>query len=281
MKKLIFFFALIGVMAFNNALAQTEVASGTCGDNLTWVLTEDSVLTISGTGAMTDYNWNTMPWYSNRTAIKTAVIENGVTTIGDYTFCNCTGLTSVTIPNSVTSIIIGNNVFAFCRSLTSIDVDGNNIVYSSENGILFDKAKTTLLLYPASKTDTTYTIPSSVTTIGLVAFWNCILTSVTIPKSVINIEDYVFQNCLSLTSVINLNPVPVEISTNVFSNVNKTACTLKVSTSAVSAYQAADVWKEFNVVGGAICNTGIVETLQATSLQVYPNPTTGQLTINN
>ncbi|MBR7155112.1 MAG: leucine-rich repeat protein, partial [Paludibacteraceae bacterium] len=70
--------------------------SGTCGDNLTWELT-DGVLTISGTGAMSNYTSSSSPWYSYRSSITSVVIEEGVTNIGNYAFYNCTGLTSVTI----------------------------------------------------------------------------------------------------------------------------------------------------------------------------------------
>jgi len=146
--------------------------------------------------------------------------------------------------------------------------------YSSENGVLFDKSKTTLICYPRGKTVDTYIVPNSVTTIGWDAFYACTslisitipnsvttigdaafrdcssLTSITIPNSVTTIGVGAFSDCTSLTSITNLNLIPVEIDAWVFSGVDQSACTLTVATSAVSAYQNAKVWKEFNIVSG-------------------------------
>ena len=139
--------------------------SGSCGENVTWTLTADGTLTISGTGAMTDYTYDSRsPWYSCRTYIKRVVMQQGVTSIGDHAFWDCSGLTSVTIPDGVTSI--GGDAFSGCAALTSV------------------------------------TIPSSVTEIGGSAFSGCTgLTSVTIPDSVTSIGDSVFSGCTALTAV--------------------------------------------------------------------------------
>lgn len=110
------------VAAGQNFLAASD--SGTCGKNLTWTLDEGGTLTISGTGAMGDYSYNAMPWYDYRNSIKTAVIEDGVTSIGDRAFWECNSLESVNIPDSVTSI--GNSAFAYCVSLESVTI-GNNV----------------------------------------------------------------------------------------------------------------------------------------------------------
>ena len=133
-------------------------------------------------------------------------IPNSVTSIGDYAFQGCSSLTSVTIPNSVTSI--ASLVFDGCSNLTDINVESNNTKYTSENGVLFNKGKTELVYYPVGKTETTYTIPNSATSIGNYAFYNCSgLTSVTIPNSVTSIGNYAFYNCIGLTSVTICNSV--------------------------------------------------------------------------
>ena len=132
-------------------------------DNLTWKLDADGTLTISGTGAMKNYDSkkNRNPVYNNSN-VKKVVIEDGVTRIGNYAFFYCRSLTSITIPDSVTSI--GNWAFHGCP-LTSI------------------------------------TIPDSVTSIGAMAFHSCSnLKSITIPDSVTSIESAVFYTNLYIKS---------------------------------------------------------------------------------
>jgi hypothetical protein len=134
---------------------------GTTGD-LTWSLSEGT-LTISGTGAMPDYEENSPPWSNYRESITTVIIEEGVTSIGSYAFQMYESLASVTIPNSVTSI--KHNAFYGCSDLKSI------------------------------------TIPASVTWIGEVAFFNSGLTSVSIPGSVTVVANRAFAYCDDLTSI--------------------------------------------------------------------------------
>ena len=156
--------------------SDSVVASGTCGaegdgSNLTWVLYNDGVLEISGTGAMASWGWNSAPWSSyldihSSNVIKSVIINAGVTSIGDFAF-HCAYnkgavLTSITIPDSVTSI--GKDAFYGCTNLTNID------------------------------------IPNSITSIGRYAFENCTgLTSITIPNSVTSIGEGAFKNCTGLT----------------------------------------------------------------------------------
>ena len=162
--------------------------SGSCGENVTWTLTADGTLTISGMGAMTDYTYDSRsPWYSCRTYIKRVVMQQGVTSIGDHAFWDCSGLTSVTIPDGVTSI--GGDAFSGCAALTSVTIPGS---VTSIGGGAFSGC-TSL---------TSVAIPSSVTEIGGSAFSGCTgLTSVTIPDSVTSIGDSVFSGCTALTAV--------------------------------------------------------------------------------
>ncbi len=143
--------------------------------------------------------------YLNNQLITDLVIPNSVTMIDNYAFYGCNN-TSVTIPNSVTTI--GYEAFYKCARLTSINVDAANTRYCSIDGVLFNYAKDILVQYPAATTRTEYTIPNSVTMIGLEAFCNCGgLTSITIPNSVKTIGEDAFRWCTGLTSVTIPNSV--------------------------------------------------------------------------
>ena len=175
------------------------IASGTCGTNLTWELSCDSVLTISGTGEMENSDYSDIPWNSYRNSIKSLIIENGVTSINNYAFQHCKSLTYITIPNSVTK---GLNYYA-CNEIISIDVESGNQNYSSIDGVLFNKSQTILMKYPSKNPRTEYSIPSSVTSVRNEAFKKSTnLISITIPNSVRNIGSYYpFSYCTSLISI--------------------------------------------------------------------------------
>ena len=133
------------------------------------------------------------------TSLASITIPASVTSIGQYAFSNCTSLVSITIPNSVTSI--GGSAFYNCTSLTSITVDANNPNYASQDGILYNKAKTTFIYIPQALSGN-ITIPASVTSIGSMAFSGCTgLTNITIPASVTEIGGSAFYNCTSLATV--------------------------------------------------------------------------------
>lgn len=177
-------FALVLVLTM--ILTGVSTASAAQSGNFTYSVT-DSKATITGYAGA-----------GGSITIPSTLGGYPVTSIGSGAFYGCPGLTSVTIPNSVTNI--ANYAFYGCMGLKQFVVDANNSKYSSLDGVLFDKNKTTLIMYPSVKSGN-YIIPSSVTNISG-AFSGCVgLTGVTIPKSVGSVGDYPFDSCTSLQQI--------------------------------------------------------------------------------
>ena len=152
-------------------------------------------------GAYTIPDTVTAIWYnafSECSRLSEVTIPGSVTEIRGYAFRN-SGLTSVTIPASVTEI--GNEIFCYCRKLTDIRVDNGNPYFCAEEGVLFNKDKTSLITYPAGKTGS-YTIPNSVSDIRDFAFSYCNgLTDITVPSGITYIGDWAFTDCNNLRNV--------------------------------------------------------------------------------
>ncbi len=218
--------------------ASEIVDSGKCGENLSWTLDDKGTLTISGTGEMHNYGYNASPWFGNN-SIKTIIMGNEVTSIGSQAFRECSGLTDVlTIPDSVTSI--GSFAFCDCRGLTSVEIGSgvasigdwafsacsslmsfvvslDNLNYCSDSGVLFNKDKTELIQYPASKISSDYVIPSSVTSIGNNAFRYCrgLINAPEITEKITSIGDNAFWYC-SMDGVITIPYSVNSIGKNAF-----------------------------------------------------------------
>ena len=197
----------------------TTVASGTCGDNLSWVLMSNGALTITGTGTMS-YD---IPWKAYNSQITEIVIGEGVTSISSSAFSECFNLTSVSLPStlkyiydsafyrclklesvqipaSVTNIYSG--AFEACTAMTGIWVAEDNANYSSDaSGVLYNKEKTELIFCPRGFAGS-YEIPSGVTAIKSSAFNGCSgLTDITIADTVTTIENYAFNSCAALADI--------------------------------------------------------------------------------
>ena len=193
--------------------------------------------------------------FSNCTSLTSIEIPNTIISIGESAFDHCTSLISIAIPNSVTSI--GNKAFSGCTGLNSIELSDS--VTSIGSSAFYGCTGLTSLTIPNSLTsinDYTFrdcsslasiTITNSVTSIGYEAFTNCTsLKSVIIGNSVAFIGRKAFCDCSDLNSVTALNPTPVSIWQDAFTN--RTNATLYVPKGSKEAYQAASYWKEFKEI---------------------------------
>jgi autotransporter-associated beta strand protein len=144
--------------------------------------------------------------FSGCTGLTSVTIPVGVIILDGSVFSNCTSLTAIIIPASVTTI--GSSAFSGCNALSTITVDISNTAYASVDGVLYNKALSSVIQCPAGKTGSV-AIPSTVTSIGSSAFSGCTsLTSVTIPASVTSIGISAFSKCYALKSMYILASPP-------------------------------------------------------------------------
>lgn len=171
------------------------------------------------------------------TGLTSVTISPGVTTLGTYLFFGCTGLTEMYVPKTVTSI--SSNPWTGCTNLTAVTVDPNSASFCDVDGVVYNKAKTSIVCYPAGLTGaftmeatvktiatgafrtcdglTSVTLSPVLTTVGSYGFYGCTaLTSVTLPATVTSIGTYAFQNCTHMVS-INIPTGVASIGTSTFS----------------------------------------------------------------
>ena len=182
--------------------------------------------------------------------LTTITIPNSVTSIGASCFLACKKLTTITIPSSVTTL--GGTLFYGCEVLSTIKVESGNTVYDSRDNCNAIIEKNTNTLVAGCKNTI---IPSTVTSIGANAFRSCYgLTSITIPNSVKSIEEGAFQDCTGLKEVHSLIEKPFAIGMDVFQyddngETKFTSAILYVPAGMKSKYQTTDGWKNFtNIV---------------------------------
>lgn len=172
---------------YPGVLQNVIVASGACGDSLSWILREDGTLTVSGEGDMPDYaDENAVPWYSRRDSIKRITLEEGVTAVGSFAFSGCQNLTAVTAPG-ITKI--GHAAFYECTELSELSLS-DDITYIGQWA--FSRC------IKLSVVD----LPENLTVIDTSAFYGCTgLVAVMMPETLETLGDAVFENCSALTSI--------------------------------------------------------------------------------
>ena len=246
---------------------------GNCGatdheTEVTWSLNSYGVLTISGSGAMTDLVSEAyQPWKGYRTSITSVVIESGVTSIGYHAFEGCTGLTSVTFDGTPSLETIGNRAFYLCTNLTSIEIPASvtsigQSAFSACSGLASitfasgSKLKTIgeSVFYNCSNTNLkSIEIPTSVTTIGNWAFMYCsYLESITIPASVTSIGNLAFESCSNLASVTVFS-ASCTLGTQAFDGCTNLA-NIYVFSDLVDTYKGMTNWSDYNGIITAMTN---------------------------
>ncbi|MBQ8209567.1 MAG: leucine-rich repeat domain-containing protein [Clostridia bacterium] len=230
------------------AFAADIVESGNCGTNVTWTLDDKGTFTVKGSGNMTAFaRQSDVPWYSTyRTSIKNVVIEDGVTSIGNYSFMNCSNLISVSIGKDVKSI--GKYAFCACHKLESVSFPAG--LMSIGDWAFNNCHKITSVTIPEGVTTTgnytfsscyaleSVTLPASLTTIGTAAFQSCKLKDVVIPDNVKNIYSYSFSLCKSLETVT----IPKSVT-----SIGKSAFSSCESLENVNYLGTADDWAKISV----------------------------------
>ncbi|MDR0830018.1 MAG: leucine-rich repeat protein [Prevotellaceae bacterium] len=278
MKKLTFLL-MAAILAANSYAVTSYTLTGTSGNR---------TLTITGTGNMPNYSSGGAPWYSYRTEIKTVIINDGVTSIGNYAFNGCTGFNYVTIPNSVTSIgegaflgctgfhyvtipnsvtTIGIYAFRGCTSFTNIEIP-NNIVSIGNNAFAY-----------CSNLSNVYFNATNCTTMGGYNNSNYVFAYcskfeiLVIGANVTNIPNYAFYSSYNgIKKVISYAYNPPIIGSQSFNN----AVELKVSCAAFPLYLNAPIWQNFNYVGSTFYNGKNIayslnpSSLSATIISLFP-----------
>ncbi len=210
MTRKIYFFAVMTALFLLAPSTLWAAESGNCGNNVTWTLDDNGVLTFEGTGAMTGFSYYTSYWGDK--SFTKVIIKEGITEIGDFAFKGYTGdLKSVEMANSVTKM--GSRVFNGCSKLVSV------------------------------------VISDSLKEIGPYAFKGCSsLTSIRIPKNITTLDEYQFEECTSLASIEALPENPPTAAMGTFTSVNCGGCVLSVPKMSIDKYKSANGWNAFGKI---------------------------------
>lgn len=205
--------------------APASAEGGSFDNGFTWDLT-DGVLTITGTGAMPDFPKEQPPWRSYCDNITSAVVSDGVTTIGNYAFIFCNKLTLTSLPSGVTTIGLG--AFAMCVSLETMDLSECTRLTKIDSSAFMDCVSLRQV-----------ELPAGLETIGGNAFYGCVsLESVTLPASVKEVGEGAFWHCSQLAAVTFTRTTPPTLDHNVFENCASLS-TVYFPAEGAASYEAA------------------------------------------
>ncbi len=200
---------VISIIPMSKIKACAETISGTCGDNLIWTFDKSTgTLNISGTGDMHGYYYDKPMWFDYEDSIKKVVVDDGVTSIGDYAFYSCENLISVKLGNNIR--IIGDYAFYYCTSLKNITIP-NSVEKIENNAFDFCTSITSISL------------PDSVMFLGEYAFYFCEkLSTLTIGSGLSGIGNYAFLVAKILQTYMLMNGI------NIIPTMNKEHCLIKI-----------------------------------------------------
>ena len=231
-------------------------------------------------------------------ALTNVVLPATLTKLDKAAFDGCSSLTEITLPKKLKTL--GEAVFEGCTALKAINVAEGNASFASADGVLFNKAKTNLLAFPAGKTGA-YAVPSGTEEIAASAFSRCVgLSAITLPETLTSIGDEVFYRCTGLTELTLPNSVtsigesfvyrcsalesftikvaaPIAITTDVFEDVDLNTCVLNVPEEGVEAYKADAQWGKFKNING-IMPSGVNDVVS--SIDASVSVANGVLTID-
>ena len=231
-------------------------------------------------------------------ALTNVVLPATLTKLDKAAFDGCSSLTEITLPKKLKTL--GEAVFEGCTALKAINVAEGNASFASADGVLFNKAKTNLLAFPAGKTGA-YAVPSGTEEIAASAFSRCVgLSAITLPETLTTIGDEVFYRCTGLTELTLPNSVtsigesfvyrcsalesftikvaaPITITADVFEDVDLNTCALNVPEEGVEAYKADAQWGKFKNING-IMPSGVNDVVS--SIDANVSVADGVLTID-
>ena len=281
-------------IVFGWLAVQATIYTGTIG-SIQWTLdTESGVLTIYGTGNMKNYhgNWDygcrgngNVPWYNYRTRVKSVVIEDGVTSIGNAAFYQCTNLTSITMPPSLTKIsyeafrgcssleeiTIGSGVCTIqdrwvtdCPKLRLIHLEEGNTCFAVIDGIIYTADMETIVKMPDNNPITTYVIPDGVSKMATDAVYSQQnVESITVPVSMTNIDYGVFDNCPKLTTLIFKADTPPTLAKDLYGT---SLQFIYVPCDAGSSYTGASGnWGSYSDATGGFTESPVITLNTATN----------------